>query len=292
MNGIKMKFFRIVLLSQWTTRILYIAIGIFLGMFISAILIDNFSNLNIVEILKATSPIAILLSVMLASRQFVYNTEWNKKDAANRALYESQKNISQYMSVLGKYYDVRECMRNKRVISIQDIHNLMGVFVKNGVDKDGKEVYKFVFNGSLIDDNDIKNIHNKKTTGYVTSFDRNKNGKEIERTLLSLLNEYEYICLSTRKEIFDKETVIELIGPSIAAAFIVFQDYIMHLRVDSRHGNGRYSVYKEIEDMYKEIQTYKGNVFNLDIINIPPYDSTEADKRYKVPFRISSDHGL
>lgn len=275
-----------VLLSKWTPRILYTTLGVFVGLGVAYWYIEHTAQSSLLDLLKSMSPAAILLSVMLASRQFAYNTVWNKKDAANKALYASQKHISQYMTTLSKHYDVRERMRNKKTISIVDIHNMMGVFVQDGTNKDGKYVYRFVFNGDDVTDNDIKNTHIKHDTGYATSFDHSRDGREIERTLLALLNEYEYICLSTRKDIFDKETIIELIGPSIASAFIVFHDYIMHLRIDNRHGRGRYKTYIEIEKMYEVIRGYKKNTYRLPAIESVDFADVTSTRQYRVPFRL------
>lgn len=266
------------LLSKWIPRILYISLGVFLGLLWGYILHTN--NKDILSILKAMSPFAILLSVMLASRQFVYNGQWNKKDAANKALYAAKENINKFIDELPLNFNFRQMMRNGEIATIQEIHNSMGVFVKSEMYDNDNKVYNFIYHCKEPLARDIQNIHNKDK-GYCKEFNTSIDGRQIERAILSILGEYEYICMSCMQDIFDKEAVIELIGPNIVTTFNTMSDYIVHLRKDGRHGGGRLYVYDYFESFSQEIVKYKNNKFNLEVVKI-----VENRERHLVPFRL------
>jgi len=269
-----------ILLSRWVPRILYVSLGLTLGIALTYLLLIK--NIDVLATLKSMSPFAILLSVMLASRQFVYNGEWNKKDAANKALYSAKENINTFIDDLPFNFNFRQMMRNGQVAKIQDIHNAMGVFVKSNLYTEDNRVYKFIYHSNEPNSNDIRNIHNKLEEGYITEFDKSIEGKKIERTILSILGEYEYISMSCMRDIFDKKAVIELIGPNIVTTFNTMSDYIMHLRLDSRHGGGRSYVYEYFEKFSKEIILYEDNKFDLNLISLE-----ESREKHKVPFRMA-----
>ena len=268
------------LLSDWSFKLLYVALGISIGFIISAFYIVE--HISLMEALKIIlTPSIVFVSVFLASRSYIYTRDWNKKNSANQALYRSKEKINEHIDYLSPFFNMRQMMRNGEVASIQNIHNAMGVFIseKNSI---GKNVYRFVYHSKEPCQQDIQNIHNSKQSNYCVEFDKTVNGKQIERAILSLLGEYEYLCMSAMTGIFDKEAIIELIAPNIVTTFNTLSDYIMHLRIDKRHGGGRAYVYEYFEKFSKEIILYKDNKFNLKIVELE-----EKKERHHVPFLLS-----
>ncbi len=276
---------------------IYIIIGFVLGVAAFMYMFSmNDHNLAVGRVLFSA---LFVVSLILAALQFSYVREWNKKDAANKALYISKDKISALMDTLSSHFPAREMMRNRYIITIEEIHNMMGVFIEKSKDDENNILYQFVYHVK-IEPNDIESykqieeykdkIHNKNGN-FIKTFNEKADGKEVERALNSLLNEYEFISLSTRKGIFDKETVIDLIGPNIALTFYIFQNYIRHLRVDSRHGgspdNEKNHSYEEFEKFTKEIINYKNNKFKLEKITYEKLDKEKYEKKYQVPFRLS-----
>ena len=121
------------LLSKWTRRILYIIGGIVLGSLGVLFLIPIYDPLSILK--TGLAPLVILASVVLASRQFVYTVEWNKKDAGNKAIHMVKKNINNYIDTINPHFDLRQMMRNGVQTEVTSIHNAMGVFIECGEKK-------------------------------------------------------------------------------------------------------------------------------------------------------------
>lgn len=266
-----------ILTGKHLDKTIYGILGLLAGMAVFSIWKDKVPFLDIVKIVL--TPTIIFTSLVLTAKQFAYNREWNKKDAANKALYASKSKINEYIDALSTHFNLRQMMRNNQIAKIQDIHNAMGVFVKSS---NGTELYDFVYHSASPKQEDIRRVHEKIDSDYITEFDSSINGKDIERAILSLLGEYEYLCMSCKYEIFDHNAVIELIGPNIVTTFNTLSDYIMHLRIDSRHGGGRSHVYEYFESFSKDIVNYKNNKFNLKCAEL-----TEVSERHKVPFKLT-----
>lgn len=244
---------------------------------------------NTIDILKVIAGMILAVSAGIAVQQFKFNreqaeraNEWNKKDAANKALYAAKENINKFIDSLPADFNLRQMMRNGQIASIKDIHNAMGVFIKSDQYSGSNRVYNFVYHSATPQAHDIQHIHDKEVEGYCMEFNTKVDGRKIERSILSILGEYEYICMSCTQDIFDKEAVIELIGPNIVTTFNTLSDYIVHLRQDGRHGGGRSYVYDYFEKFSKEIVEYKGNKFRLSMFEI-----VENRERHLVPFRLT-----
>ena len=243
----------------------------FAGLFIAELYMQYNHEVEVTRLLGAASPMAILLSVMLASRQFVYNAEWNKKEAARASLGVFVKKYNSIIESLHPVLNLREKIRNRDVIPIQDIHNIMGVFIRDG------SGYRFVYHGTQTQE-DIKHIHTQVTSGYATSFRNDINGMVVERSIIALLNEFEYIAAFMKNETLDAEIVIKLLGSTILNSYIIFEPYIHHLRNDCRHGGDsdtRNGVYEQFEDMAKSIAIELKDDHAFNKIN---------EKKTKTPF--------
>ena len=235
-----------ILLSDWSFRFLYIALGVSIGLIISAFYIKE--HINLVEALKILlTPSIVIISVFLASRSYIYTRDWNMKNAANSALKEFVAKYNTIVEELHPYINLRQNIRTKTPLQMYEIHNLMGVFVKE------KNSYKFIYHGNHTQD-DIKNSQQDDSL-YLSKFDDKIDGMKIERSLISLLGEYEYISSAVKKEILDKEIVVELLSSNIINTYYVFLPYICHLRHDNRHGEGnRYTLYENFESLAIEVE--------------------------------------
>jgi len=81
----------------------------------------------------------------------------------------------------------------------------------------------------------------------------------IERSLISILGEFEYICAGVHQDVYDEKIVEDLLASTIINAYYVFEYYIKHLRYDMRHGGNRDSMYKNFEKFAKKLS--EKNVF-------------------------------
>jgi len=276
-----MKLLKRILLSNWSFRLLYIALGVSIGLVISAFYIIE--HVNLFEALKILiTPSIVVISVFLASRSYIYTRDWNKKNAANTALKEFVAKYNSIVEELHPYINLRQKIRNRTRLSISELHNLMGVFVlKNNI-------YEFIYHGKHTQE-DIKKSQQIDTT-FLSNFNEEIDGMKIERSIISLLGEYEYISTAVEKDILDKDVVIELLGSTIVNTYYVFLPYIYHLRHDYRHGNGkRYKLYENFEKIANEIEKLQNNKSevkwfqNFSINNktiIPKIEKSE----WKVPF--------
>ena len=259
------------LLSRWVPRILYTSLGVFLGMLFSYLYLEwGNEGVHLVNLLKASSPAAILLSVMLASRQFVYNTTWNKKDAAKNALRDFVERYNGIIEELHPYINIRAYIRNKDRLEMSTLHNLMGVFVK-----DDDVSYRFVYHGDESQD-DIKHTHDLNNIEYDNKFKANIDGRRVERAIISLLGEFEYICSGIKNDVYDKEVVKDLLASTIINGYFVFEYYIKHLRHDMRHGG------RNINSLYGNFEKFAKELSNEDFEEI-------AQEKYIVPFNETQD---
>lgn len=194
------------------------------------------------NVLKATSIIFVGISLLLALFQFRNTNQWNKRQLATIRIHESDKNLKNAITILHPTLAVVDRSPDEPY-EIYEIHNKMGVFLKNS---------KFVFHGEQTDD-DIKNLpeDNKQKENHINQFDKNINGREVRDTIIALLNEYEYVSLNVNCGIFDKETVKRLFDIKLLRTFLKFEKYIKHLRGDHKYGD---TVYIELEGFAKEIK--------------------------------------
>jgi hypothetical protein len=170
------------LLSNMVFRWLYGILGFVVGVVITIFFLSE--HVLLMDILKISlAPLAIFTSVLLASRQFVYVREWNKKDAASKALKEFVDKYNTIVEALQPHINLRQRIRNQEKLSIEEIHNLMGVFC---IDERDNNKYNFIYHGAQTQD-DIKCIHKIDTSKYIQDFLDNVDGRKIERFLISLL---------------------------------------------------------------------------------------------------------
>ena len=275
------KLFKKILLSDWSFRILYIVLGISIGLVISAFYIKE--HIDLIESLKILlTPSIVIISVFLASRSYIYTRDWNMKNAANFALKEFVSKFNAIIEELHPYINLRQNIRTKTPLEMYEIHNLMGVFVKNN------DSYKFVYHGKHTQD-DIKKSQQDESL-YLNKFDDKVDGMKIERALISLLGEYEYISSAVKKEILDKDIIVELLSSNIINSYYVFLPYIYHLRLDNRHGDGTQStLYENFENLAIEVEKLRNEkskqkefpYFNVSKKRITP---KIENSEWKVPF--------
>jgi len=208
-----------------------------------------------IDYTKAFGSIAIAFSVVFAARQFLLNKEqmektnkWNKKEAAIKALHESPMAINESRLYLNKHLKVNPRIEKGENFTIQELHNELGVFLKNGC---------FVFHGEQTQENVQMCRHEENDPSkrdYCIYFDEHKNGRETYNHITALLNEYEYLAMACNKDIFDKHIVIELKGTGFIAVFNLFSNHIYHKRHDTRHG-GNKRLYRHLETFCIEIES-------------------------------------
>ncbi len=250
--------------SKSLTRLIYGILGILIGIILHDFM--TFNGINIENILKIiVAPTVIFMSLLLTARQFVYNREWNKKDAAIKAIYISREKTQKYNDRLNVLLNTTYLIQHDLSLSVIDIHNKMGVFLEDG---------SFIFHGDETD-NDIQNIHTQENSGYRQDFDKDIDGREIKNLITKILNEYEYISMSCNLDIFDKNVIIELRAGGIVKTFNVFISHIYHARYDKRHGYGQF-LYIHFENFVKEI--VKDKKLDLKIKEIPKKEA------YMTPF--------
>jgi len=236
---------------------------------------------GISEYLQAFSTIFVGFSVLVASsqlrlhkKQIEITNKWNKKEAAIKALHEYPKAIKDSRLYLNKHLKVNFRIEKNKNFTIAEIHNELGVFLQDGC---------FVFHGEQTQ-KDIQNCRQSETKPnekeYITQFDENKNGRETYNHIINLLNEHEYLAMACNKDIFDKETVIELKGTGFIAVFNLFANYIYHLRYDDRHGRNE-RLYIHLENFAKDVEDIlkKKGVTNIRAVLKP------QEKDYSTPFK-------
>ena len=196
--------------------------------FFSAILLLKWSHFSQhwVDGAKIATSALIFISIVLGIINYNYVKEWNRKKAAVEALHNSKKLLKPAIRVLDKEINIQEKIINNYVFTIQELHNIIGVFLKDG---------SFVFHGEETPKDRLK-VHNKDN-GFIKRFQK-YNGREIYEYIEDILNEYEYLCMAANQNIFDKSTLIELRGSGIVRIFNMFSNHIYHLRHDKRHNFG------------------------------------------------------
>lgn len=231
-----------VLLYRHTEKIVYGLLGVAVGLCIAAYWVagDGKSLFDWAKVV--VTPTVIFSSLIITAKQFAYNREWNTKEAGVKAVYVSRGKTAKENAKIDPLLNTTKKLEENRPLTIREIHNKMGVFLKNG---------RFVFHGEHTDD-DIRHIHENEQSGYVMQFDNRINGREVEKTIKAILNEYEYICMGCNLGIFDKDVVVELAAIRIVGTFNIFINYIYHLRYDKRHEYGKF-LYNHFESMVKEI---------------------------------------
>lgn len=235
------------LVSKYTKRIIYGLLG---GALITTVMAFYMSTTDWLELVKiGLTPVVIFCSLLITARQFAYNREWNKKDAANKSLRDFLINYNKIIEDLHDIINIRDYIRNKRRLSVAEIHNVMGAFVKK---TDGK--HKFVYHGKESQE-DIKNIQSTHSPKYNSTFKDGIDGMKIERSIISLLGEFEYISSSIDNDIFDEKIVVDLLGSTIVYTYFVFEFYIKHQRHGLRHGGDRDILYVKFENFAKRIDS-------------------------------------
>jgi hypothetical protein len=218
-------------------------LGMLVGLFLAYSYYSWNHGTHMADVLKSLSPLVILLSVILASRQFVYNGDWNKKDAAIKAIYTSREKTGKYNRSLNKILKTSYKFEHNESLTIAEIHNYMGVFL---VDQ------TFIFHEKKsVQDKSL--IHNDTSCSYLREF-KNNDGTKVSKYITLILNEYEYISMACMRDIFDKKVIMELRGDSFIKTYNLFINYIYHCRYDQRH-NGGDSVYEYFEYFVKEIDS-------------------------------------
>ncbi|GEM_PF-6693996 len=255
-------------LNGYIHRMMYIILGFLLGVGVVAYLTLN--GIDIKDSIKLVSSLLIVISIILASAQFLYNRQWNQKDAAIKGLYTSNKKTTELNSKLNRYLDTNYKIEHNEPLDIVDIHNKMGVFLDNG---------KFVFHGDETQES-IKHIQSKYKN-YAQEFDDKIKGREIESLIKDILNEYEYISTACMKGIFDKDIVMSLKAAGIVRTFNLFSNYIYHVRYDKRHNYGD-RMYSNFEEFATEISNslYKDDKYSQYRIRKP------TKSEYITPFTL------
>ncbi len=224
------------------THLLYALTGAF-GTAIFFIYFYGTGSAGTIEIVRTFASLFIVISIVLTAFQFNFNRGWNRKEVAIKALHESSKIIKENNKIIDPVLQTNSKIEHDDILSIKDIHNAMGVFLKSG---------KFIFHGEETQA-DIMRIHDKDESGYIQNFTDGKNGRKIDSAITDILNEFEYICMSCNLNIFDKKTVIELRGVGIIKTFNLFSNYIYHKRQDIRHNYGE-RLYEHFEKFAHEVE--------------------------------------
>ncbi|MFW0714141.1 DUF4760 domain-containing protein [Aliarcobacter butzleri] len=246
-------------LAYFIYFIISIALGIFLGLFLVYYFIDI--DTQTADNLKILSYIFIAIAAVIGSiqlgmnanqakkntEQVKYSNEWNKKQLATIRLHESQKEIKKATSFLHSILDIIS-REPDNPYQPYEIHNKMGVFLKNG---------DFVFHGEETQEDESivpkKSLQKKK---HIIKFNKKLNGRKVRDNIIALLNEYEYISLNVNNDIFDFDTVKKLMYGKIIRTYKKLEKYISHLRNEHNYGP---NFYIEFETLAKRLENERKN---------------------------------
>jgi hypothetical protein len=73
--------------------------------------------------------------------------------------------------------------------------------------------------------------------------------KEVDESLIDLLDYYEFLCELLEREVADKETVLQLRGRLLGKTYSILLPFIEQLRI--KHGRGVYSGIRTVVEKYK-----------------------------------------
>jgi len=214
-------------------------------------------------------PVVISMSIILTAWQFGLTRRWNKKEAGIKGAMEVSEKIFEVNKKLNKIIDINKAVDDIRRLTLDEIHNSMGCFMKDGT---------FIHHGEHSSD-DWENI-NTTTGNFCKKFNDSFDGKEVIHWIESILNEYEYVCLACQEDVFDKKTVKDLMAGKIVMTCHIFYNYILHLQYDERHKGANPSTYEQLvtfaKELYPEVKEYMPDVV---------FDITSIDKsNYIVDF--------
>lgn len=259
-----------ILLCKYTKRVIYGILGFMAGLVFAVNYKDSTLLTN--ETLKLVlTPSIIFISLVLTAMQFAYNREWNKKDAAHKSIADFSKSYNEIIEELHEIINIRHHIASRTRIKVSDIHNLMGVFSKQD---DG--TYIFVYHGPT----DEEIIPQDKDDAYIRTKKSQIDGRKVERAIIRLLGEFEYICSAVDNEIMDNKTVMDLLAPTIVCGYYVFEYYILHKRHCDRHGGGRGKLYEKFEKIAKDNSGLVTEDCGVEF--------KDVDKQhYEVPFKVA-----
>lgn len=202
-----------------------------------------------VDVAKVVTSLLILASIIMAIINYRYIKKWNQQKAAIDALHSSKILLKKHIQKLDKEINIQDKLIHNKVLTIQELHNLIGVFMEDG---------SFIFHGEH-SDNHIDCVHTRNN-GFIKEFKEKSKGRKIYVAIEEILNEYEYLCMAANQGIFYRKTLIELRGSGIVRIFNLFSNHIYHLRYDKRHGFGP-RLYSHLENFANEI----GELLGLEV---------------------------
>lgn len=252
-----------ILINSHTPKVIYWLLGALVGAVSVACVLDAHSIYDWSKIVL--TPIVIFCSLVITAMQFAYNRQWNAKDEAHKSLALFYEKYNEIIEELHKEINIRDYIANRERLDIVYIHNSMGVFTK----KEDSELYEFVYHGT-----ENKEITPQTKDDNYTKTIKIKDGSRIERSIVRLLSEFEYMCSAVDNEIMDENAVIDLLGPTIVNGYYVFEYYILHKRHDCRHGCKRYSLYEKFEKIAKKNAAGDNIFVGVD------------ERHYIVPFKL------
>jgi hypothetical protein len=199
---------------------------------------------QVLNAIRAIGSLLIVASIIIATiqfrlnrKQFQQNNEWNKKQLAMTEAHSVLKNINKYLEVLNPILKYRERKKNNlKPYAIYEIHNAMGVFMKDN---------SFIFHGQHSKE-DYKRLPEESDGEHISYFIEEIDGILVKDSIYSLLNEYEYLAAGVNNGILDEKIVKSLMYTPMKDAFRLFEVYINHV-INNHDGN---------KNMYLEIRNF------------------------------------
>jgi hypothetical protein len=193
------------------------------------------------NIIMLGGTLATTLSVLIAAGSFQSNNVWRKKEKAMHVAYDVKDKLGRKprdiavtlgkIEKQGKHLPLIEILR---LICVKNDDNTLKIFtpINNRVNNPS---YEFDKNDRIIEN----------SSGSVT--------KEAPFNLLKdILNEYEYLAAGIKKNVFDEDSVLNLLEGSFIECYNLFFYFIIYYNITSSRNEIEIDVLKKLEWEMKE----------------------------------------